>query len=73
ELEEKIHTIDESISNLQDRLSFMSADERLDAQQQILSMGSEKNNALTEIDDNNKAIREYQNNISNLENKLKGA
>lgn len=73
ELEEKIHTIDESISNLQDRLSYMSADELSDAQQQILSMGSEKNNALTEIDDNNKAIREYQNSISNLENKLKGA
>ena len=73
ELEEKIYTIDKSISNLQDRLSYMSADELLDAQQQILSMGSEKNNALTEIDDNNKAIREYQNNISNLENKLKGA
>ena len=73
ELEEKVNTIDESILNLQERLSYMSAEELTDAQQQILSMVSEKNNVLTEIDDNNKTIKKYQDNILNLQNKLKGA
>lgn len=73
ELQNKIILIDESIANLQNRFSYMTAAELSDAEQQILSMTSEKNNALAETDNNNKTIKKYQNNISELQTKLKGA
>lgn len=71
-LQNKIILIDESIANLQNRFSYMTAEELSDAEQQILSMTSEKNNALAETDNNNKTIKKYQNNISELQTKLQG-
>ena len=73
ELKEKVNTIDENIRNLQNRFDYMSTEELEEAESQIISMTTEKNSSLTEIDDNNKTIREYQENINNLQNKLKGA
>lgn len=72
ELQNKVLIIEKDIANLQERFNYMTSEEMNDAQKQISSMISEKNAALTEIDDNNKIIKEYQDNILSLQNTLNG-
>lgn len=72
ELQNKISIIEKSIVNLQERFNYMTAEEFDDAQSQINSMISEKNSALKEIDDNKKSIKEYQDNILNLQSTVNG-
>lgn len=71
-LQDKITAIDENISNIQSRFNYMTADELADAEKQITRLTNEKKSLLAEIDDNNKTIKEYKDNIIDLQNKLNG-
>lgn len=73
ELKSKIQAIDKNISNLQDRLNYMTAEELSETEQKISQMTAEKNSALTEIDNNIKTIKEYEDSIVDLQYKLNGA
>ncbi len=69
-LERKAFEIDSKIKALQERITYMTADELKEAEININSMTSEKESCLRQIDDNKKLITEYSNNISNLQEKL---
>lgn len=70
DLDKKVKEIDTNVSNLQNRLSYMTADELAQAQSEIENMISERETALKQIDNNKKLITEYQNNITDLQEKL---
>lgn len=70
ELERKISEIDTNMKTLQERMTYMTADELNEAEININRMTSEKESSLRQIDDNKKLITEYTNNISKLQDEL---
>lgn len=69
-LDEKINKIDENIKSLQERMSYMTSAELENANSDITTMTNEKNSSMSQIDNNNKQISEYRDNIQSLQANL---
>lgn len=69
-LESKISEIESKIITLQERMIYMTAEDLKEAEINLNSMKSEKENSIKQIDDNKKLISEYTESISNLKNEL---
>ncbi len=70
DLEEKIAEIDSNIQTQQERMTYMTAGELEEAEVNINSMESEKENCIKQIDDNKKLITEYTDSITSLQEGL---
>lgn len=70
DLERKISEINSKIQILKERMIYMTEEELKEAEINLNSMVSEKENCLRQIDDNKKLISDYSDNISYLHEKL---
>lgn len=72
-LQNKISNIDDNIQKSKGKLAYIAGDELQAEQIKISSMLNDKNSALTEIDNNNRKIEEYKNNILELRERLEAS